>query len=178
MNEKIKILKDGFSKKLMITEDHLYGITLNPEEQCTTASLEEQFICTYSAFVMKLKKYDNIFKYIELYPEYSTGKSFQKKDSFPRLHFHGCCYIYPFQYYTYGARLIKKFHMLEISEEPDLQYCTKNQPLVEPWCQKLGVPYKLTFEEFQDNKKNKKVNELIKLYWARGTVEGSFKYTL
>lgn len=156
MNEKIS--KTGDEAKLMIRADKFYGITINPEAQGYSEG-SNSFIVAYSMFINNLKKYDDIFETYTLYPEYSPAKLHPRKDTLPRLHYHGICKINPIEYYTHGCMLLKKHNMIQIDDNPNIEYCTKNEEIMMQLCMKWKVPYGIRKDIFKDKKLMKRLKE-------------------
>lgn len=157
--------------KLMIQPDHTYGIMLNPSEQCYGTYNDEQFISSYALFVLRLKPLLNILLDFELYPEYSPAKFTDKKSMSPRLHFHGSTKVDVFNYYTYGCNKIQQYNKLGFQENPDLEYCKKNENIMKTiFCGRYRVPYKITPEIFRKKKLMQKLED-----WAKRAKTDSYE---
>lgn len=142
------------TEKHMMTDDHLYGFTINPAVQCYDAPNDQSFILAYSHFIFDLCSYREILPKVELYPEFSPSRACSGKRSsiLPRLHFHGAVTVDPFRYYTYGCQKLLKHSIFAFNETPDYEYCTKNRSTMESlFLKQYGLPYKLTYDIF-DNK--------------------------
>lgn len=148
--------------KLMIQSDQLYGFTLNPKEQCYYGNdFSEIFPRAYISFIHNILNYRELLPYIELYPEYSSGRETVQLDKYPRLHFHGAVQIDEDMFYPAGVMLLHQNFTYSINENVDSEYCLKNKQVMLRKCVKNGLPYQLTWDTI-----DKFLNTKEYKYWS------------
>ncbi len=137
--------------KLMLVKDHLYGLTLNGDEQFEKVKSFQRFPMVLSHCLKQILMMQNVFDYVELYPEFSPSKNTIHKNQVPRLHFHGCCYVKPREFYSYGWKTIDIHYSYSFNQNTNHEYCTKNKHIMESWCKDYELPYKITFDSIAQN---------------------------
>ncbi len=138
------------SQKLMLKPEVWYGFTLNGDEQFDKSKTIFRFPEVYSHCLHQLEQFRDIFPDIEIYPEFSPGRTTGKyKGSIPRLHFHGKCQVDNRNFYTYGAMKVERHYTYAILDKVDIQYCIKNKDVMQKWCTEVHLPYKITYENIK-----------------------------
>lgn len=126
------------------TENHklrrngIYSITLNKQEQNWYILLRRE--------EYEIREY---YKMVQILKHCSTFVLFPEVSKVGRWHYHGRIEITDTYYFhVYAMPLIKKFSHIDLDTIEDdiawLNYCTKDEEIMRPVIEKLGLPYELT----------------------------------
>lgn len=139
--------EENFESHMMFEEDHIYGLTLNPSNDCRHIKTVQQFPVAYSHILLRLKGLKDILPTIRLFPEYARGETADHHNKMPRLHVHGDITLDTLGFYTYGCTKMSDTFNYKIRENNNSSevYFHKNEGQMKKWCLKYHLPYEITW---------------------------------